>query len=194
MTVYLKQGEGKEAGDYELVIDIEETIDGEDEPRNTQYRVSIEVVEETEEEAEEEEEEIVREEEEDGEEFVFVPDFEFKFEGVKIEEGEVFIPEPPTLSIDSVDKFGLLTISFSQSLIVPQDYETVIDTTVLDIETKPYSSSRKSLVGLTWEVDSYSEDQLVIQLIYDNAKYVSIDSQDWDTLDVKIYKPEFFVT
>ena len=53
----MKDGESKEAGEYELVIDIEETITGEEEPRNTQYRVSIEVVEETEDEAEEEEEE-----------------------------------------------------------------------------------------------------------------------------------------
>ena len=84
----------------------------------------------------------------------------------------------PTLEIESVDKFGLVTIGFSDELIVIEDLDELKERELLlDGELKPnlelivhvVENQQLSQVAFTWTAVSFTERQLKIQLYFEQT-------------------------
>ena len=60
-----------------------------------------------------------------------------------------------------MDEFGLVTLKFNDTLIVPSDL-TEIDSSILEVQIRPYDTEMLELKGFTWEVRSFSKTKLTI--------------------------------
>lgn len=123
---------------------------------------------------------------------VFEPSFTFDFDFNQEEEAPEPELAPPQLRIKKIDRYGVMTIGFSDRMVIPSNATTIVNATVFDISLEPVTESRTPLLGFTWETISFDESQLKIQLVFENAKYVSSDLEDLDLLKIKVKKPELF--
>ena len=99
---------------------------------------------------------------------------------------------PPQLRIKSIDRYGVMTIAFTDRLIIPSNATKIVNETVFEIWVEPVGESLTPMLGFTWETVSFSESQLEIQLFFENAKYVSSDLEDLDLMKIKVKKPDYF--
>jgi len=109
-----------------------------------------------------------------------------------------------TFKIKSISGTGLIFVWFSEPLVVPKDIiskptnstSRVLAASWIDeaIEVKliPGAESNVSELTYSWSVQGFTENDLTIQLTFDNAKYVSAH-QELDSVQVFILKPDFFV-
>lgn len=127
----------------------------------------------------------------------FVADFSFLDEKVELEQNvEIeaeFEIERPTMTIDSIDNYGLMTVTFSKQFAVPEDFEARVAQEALKIEVEPSNESMKSLMGLTWETISFTTDTMEIQMIFENAIHISADASQEDEIFVTVLDPLLFV-
>ena len=93
---------------YILEVRVEQDLSDSDETINKSYQVSFEVT------------GIMPDEE-----IVFVPTFQEEEQ----KESEEY--EPPSMSIDSVDRFGRVIVDFSESLLIPSEVSYVNETSLL---------------------------------------------------------------
>ena len=71
---------------------------------------------------------------------------------------EVFVPvlpekARPTMKISKVDRFGLVTVAFSEELVLPpKEALSLIDEKVLDISVTPTNPALTPLLKFKWEL------------------------------------------
>ena len=97
------------------------------------------------------------------------------------------------MTIDSIDNYGLMTVTFSQPFAIPEDFKESVTEEALKIEVEPSNESMKSLMGFTWKTISFIEDKMEIQMIFENAIHVSADASQEDEIFVTVLDPLLFV-
>ena len=82
---------------------------------------------------------------------VFVPDFKKK---EKKKRPPAKRPEfdPPTMIIRDISRLGLVTVQFSEVMLIPDDALKEINTDVLNITLDASEENMQSLVGFTWKI------------------------------------------
>ena len=85
-------------------------------------------------------------------------DTEFVYDVDLEEKGEVVVDESlrPTLSIDSIDKFGRVKVLFDQNLIVPHNL-TYVNDTVIDLNMTALNDEQQGLMEFQWSVAEFTQ-------------------------------------
>ena len=60
-----------------------------------------------------------------------------------------------------MNRFGEVTISFNETMIVPENW-AMINSTDLDIKVRAFDPDRQALKGFEWELKSYGTTKMVI--------------------------------
>ena len=97
------------------------------------------------------------------------------------------------MMIDSIDNYGLMTVTFSKPLAIPEDFFSSVAQEALKIEVEPSNESMKSLMGFTWETISFTVDKMEIQMIFKNAIHISADASQEDEIIVTVLDPLLFI-
>ena len=71
----------------------------------------------------------------------------------------VVIPDKPELRIARVDRFGLVTVAFNETLIQVTNL-TQINSTVLNVQVTSKFKDRNPLLGFTWATKSFSGKEM----------------------------------
>ena len=110
--------------------------------------------------------------------------FVFQFNGVageivKNEEGA----ELPTISVQSVDRTGLMVIKFSDEFVQLADtsvlkakHDLLIDgeeKSNLELVVQPTETQTASQVGFDWTVKEFTKTELTIQITFEHPFYIS---------------------
>ena len=66
------------------------------------------------------------------------------------------------MKIREINAYGLMEIIFSKQFMIPEDFQSQLDEFALRIEVEPVAPSMKSLMDLTWEAVSYTNQALQI--------------------------------
>ena len=77
--------------------------------------------------------------------------------------------KPPTARIQRVSNTGLVTIEFSEKLLIPQNFIN-ISRSLLRVKI---SDSEGSDIKFTWNITEYEGNELKIQIIFENALGIS---------------------
>jgi len=108
-----------------------------------------------------------------------------------VEEEEVYIPETPHIKLNKINQKGLVKFTFTKTMLVPGNL-TGFDDEVLLISIKPGFESKNENLGFTWELVSYTEEGLDVQINFEKAVYVSSNA-DKDILNAMLMDPNWFV-
>ena len=68
----------------------------------------------------------------------------------------------PKMSLEKVNRFGLVEVSFNQTITVPKDWKTSINNTVLDIKIDPFNEENLPLKDLVWNIESFSSTRMTL--------------------------------
>lgn len=102
----------------------------------------------------------------------------------------------PSMKIDKVDQFGLVTLTFNQTLLIPQNWSRM-NGTDLEIRVDSVDEERQALKGFAWAVESFSGRRMTVRLAFEYPEQISRDRMDEgstsrDTLVVKVINPNRF--
>lgn len=155
-----------EAGlEFEVTVTL---VDVDDEPESTIYELKIAIVE-----PESDEEEIEEEEKAPAFAGVVIDDLEVDEDSKKQDFVIEFVPIPPRLSLRDVSAKGIVTITCSKELLVPNDYNETITPDVLQLSLKPDPSQDESKLAFAWQWVSFEPTLLTLQLVFENPVWVS---------------------
>ena len=96
------------------------------------------------------------------------------------------------MTLEKVNRFGLIEVSFNQTITVPKDWQTNINDTVLNIKIDPFNEENLPLKDLVWNIESFSSTRMTIQVNFKEPQYISDDIEGKDQILVKIINPTLF--
>ena len=130
----------------------------------------------------------------------FVFDFNANFDFSKLETGDIGDSLYPTLFVESIDRQGLVTIGFSDELIVLDDLDqlTARELSIggelkpnLELIIDPLETQSQSQVEFIWSPLRFTENELLIQLVFRSPFEISQEF-DPNTLQIYVWKSSLF--
>lgn len=107
--------------------------------------------------------------------------FEFVIKGVKAFNFTTAESEPasqarPTMTVERINQFGLVTLAFNSTLLIPQNWSSINETD-LDIwlETDSQQVELMPLKGFSWRVKSFGTTKVQIQIFFEHPDQISKD-------------------
>ena len=101
--------------------------------------------------------------------------------------------ESPTLSIESISEYGIVTVKFTKKMLEIQNLALINDTAIaLRIETENEHFLESGKLDFTWNTTQFTEDELKLHIVWENPNYVS-QNLNRDTLFLKVINPSILL-
>ena len=78
----------------------------------------------------------------------------------------------PYITVDPMNRLGMVLIKFSQAMSIPIDL-TIIDDTVLHVELETEDEANRSKRGFKWSVIQFKSMNCTIQFVWDSPPWLS---------------------
>ena len=95
------------------------------------------------------------------------------------------------MSIENINRFGEVEVSFNETLIMPANW-THINSTVLDISVNPFNDDMQALKDLEWEILSFGGTMMTLKVEFQYPSSISDDVEGKDLIVIKVINPIFF--
>lgn len=97
------------------------------------------------------------------------------------------------MQIKSINRFGLVTVSFNNTLVMPSNFSE-IDGSVLLIQVEAFNEEMQDLKGLDWKLKSFSPKRMELQLDFEYPELISDEVEGRDSLKIKVINPTYFTS